>query len=144
MTALCANPPPSFSIYIFWNNFCSGQKQIPNVLKITTDSWGAVVLIPKARTHKSLIRNKNADHKVGSLCWTHEVSPNCLTHQRTILRVSICWVSMLVYNHKVSRLKTSLLRNGEVHNGWTPQWSWSFFNWWCLHCDFNISTTERF
>ena len=49
------------------SDFCSGQNQIPKVLKIATNSPRAVVLSSKAGAHKSLISDRNLNHKVGSI-----------------------------------------------------------------------------
>jgi hypothetical protein len=43
---------------------CSSKNQMPNLLKIAANSRGAVALSSKAGAHRSLINNRNADHKV--------------------------------------------------------------------------------
>ncbi len=59
--------------------FCPGQNQKAKVLKVVSNSWKAVVLSSKAGAHRSLIRNRNADHNVRGICGTYEFALYCIT-----------------------------------------------------------------
>ena len=82
--------------------FCPGEKQMLNFLKIAANSRRIVVHSSKAGAHRSLIKNRNADHKVRSIYGTYEIPLYCLTNPKVILSVSICRVSTIVYTHKIS------------------------------------------
>ena len=83
-------------------NFCPGQIQKANILKTVTGSWGSVVLSSKAGAHRSLIQNRNSNHKEEEVSRTCEIPLYRLTRPRMLLSVSVCRVSMVVYTHKVS------------------------------------------
>ena len=124
--------------------FCSGQNQKAKVLKIATNSYRSLVLSSKAGAHKSLISDRKPGHKADGVSRTYEISLYCLTRPRMVLSVSVCRVSMVVYTHKISALKTLLLKNGEIYNEWVLLWSYSVFTQPLLYCHFNISIREGF
>ncbi len=126
-------------------DFCSGQIQKANILKIVAISWGgAVQLSSKARAHSSLINDRKSDHKVRRVSRIYEISLYHLTRPKMVLTVSVCRVSTVVYTHKILWLETLLLNNGEIYNVCVLHWSSSFFTRGCLYCSLNISTRERF
>ena len=96
--------------------FCSGQNQKAKFLKIAPNSYRSVVLNPKARAHKSLIRDRKPGHKLERVFITYEISLYCLIRPIMVLSVSICRVSIAVYTQKILARKTLLLMNGEIYN----------------------------
>jgi len=96
--------------------FCSGQNQKAKFLKIATNSYRSLVLNPKARAHKSLIRDRKSGHKLERVFITYEISLYCLIRPIMVLSVSICRVSIAVYTQKILARKTLLLMNGEICN----------------------------
>ena len=96
--------------------FCSGQNQKAKFLKIATNSYRSLVLNPKARAHKSLIRDREPGHKLERVFISYEISLYCLIRPIMVLSVSICRVSIAVYTQKISARKTLLLMNGEIYN----------------------------
>jgi hypothetical protein len=83
-------------------DFCSGQIQKANILKTVAGSLGSVVLSSEVGAHRSLIQNRNSDHKEEGTSRTCEIPLQRLTRPIMVLRVSVCRVSMVVYTHKVS------------------------------------------
>jgi hypothetical protein len=123
---------------------CSGQNQKANILEISTDSQGRLVLSSKAGPLKSLISVRSRGHKVGVVFMTYEMSLYHWTQPKLILSVPVCRIYTVKYTYKISELKPLLLKNSERHNIWVPHWSWSFLTWGYLCCILNISTRERF
>jgi hypothetical protein len=102
-------------------DFCDGQTQIAKVLKIAGNNWGSVVLSSKARAHAGLISGRKPSHKVDGVYKTYEVPLYWLIRPEMFLSVSVCRISMAVYTHKISWLKTLSLNNGKIYNAWVPQ-----------------------
>jgi hypothetical protein len=98
--------------------FCSRQTQNAKVLKTVTDNWGSVVLSSRAGAHKSLIREKKAWPQGRGLFKTYEIHLYCWIRRKEVLSVSVCRAPTVLYIHKVLKLQTLLLKNGEIYNAW--------------------------
>ncbi len=77
--------------------------------------------------HKSLINERNPDHKIEGISRTYEILPYCLIRPKVVLSVSVYRVYMVVYIYKISELKLLLLEDSEIYNVWIPHFSWSVF-----------------
>jgi hypothetical protein len=119
-------------------DFCDSQTQSAKVLKTVPNNWGSVVLSSKARAHTGLIRKRKPNHKVDRIYKTYEAPLYRLIRPEMVLSVSVCRISMVVYIHKISWLKTLLLNNGKIYNAWVPQLQSSNFALGCLCCTLNI------
>jgi len=82
-------------------SFYSSENQLSNFLKIAANSQRAVVLSSKLEADRSLIRIRNADHKVMGICGTYEIPLYCITRWKVVLSVPISRVPMVVYILKV-------------------------------------------